>query len=167
MFTDESRVGEFLNMLDDLNKTYIEVGILGTESADILMIASVHEFGCSIKVTDKMRGYLHHIGIHLKADTLEIKIPERSFIRAGYDENKVAIYTSAEDLLEKVVNLELSTDAFFNALGEYAVGLIQEYLTKLKDPPNHPATIANKKSSNPLIDTGQLRDSITYRVVRG
>ncbi|HHY36545.1 MAG TPA: hypothetical protein GX518_02520 [Firmicutes bacterium] len=31
--------------------------------------------------------------------------------------------------------------------------------------PNHPFTIARKKSSKPLIDHGDLRNSITYRVI--
>lgn len=45
-------------------------------------IAAVHEYGCTIKVTDKMRAYLHYQGIHLKASTQFIRIPERSYLRA-------------------------------------------------------------------------------------
>lgn len=45
-------------------------------------IAALHEYGCTIAVTPKMRGYLHSQGLHLKASTNFIHIPERSFLRA-------------------------------------------------------------------------------------
>ena len=41
----------------------------------------VHEFGAMIKVTAKMRGFLHSIGIHLKASTSQLHIPPRPFAR--------------------------------------------------------------------------------------
>ena len=44
-------------------------------------IAAVHEFGCTIAVTPKMRAYLHHQGVHLKASTQFIHIPARPFLR--------------------------------------------------------------------------------------
>ena len=40
-----------------------------------------------------------------------------------------------------------------------------DYLTDLKTPPLAESTIRRKGSSNPLIDTGQLRSSITWQVV--
>lgn len=163
---DESNVREFLKMLKELTSTHLEVGIFGDSGGDILMIANINEFGCSIKVTPKMRNYLHVIGIHLKKDTEEINIPERSFIRGGYDAEQNNIIKKGDVLLEKVINLELPVITFFEILGEYIVGRIQEFLTDLKDPPNHPATIANKGSSNPLIASGRLRQAITYKVVR-
>lgn len=50
----------------------------GTSEANI---AAVHEFGCTIPVTQKMRAYLHYQGIHLKASTQYINIPPRPFLR--------------------------------------------------------------------------------------
>lgn len=173
---DETKVPEFLEMLDELYNTHLEIGVFSdgkggerhNKNSDItvLGIAIVHEFGVEIKVTDRMRGYLHSIGIHLKPSTRTIKIPERSFIRAGYDEEKENIIKQSEKLLEKVMRLELPVDVFFNTLGEIIAGRIQEYLTDLRTPSLHPVTIASKGSSSPLIDTGRLRESITYKVVR-
>ncbi len=163
---DETKVPEFLAMLDELFNTHLEIGVFGEDDSEMVMIASVHEFGVDIKVTDKMRGYLHSIGIHLNPRTRTIKIPERSFIRAGYDKEKENIIRESEKLLEKVLKLEMPVKVFFETLGELIVGMIQKYLTDLSSPPLHPATIKNKGSSNPLIDTGRLRDSITYKVVR-
>ena len=162
---DETRVPEFLKMLEELSTTHLEIGIFGEDGSDMLMIANVNEFGCNIKVTDKMRGYLAYKGLHLKASTKEIRIPERSFIRSGYDLKKDKMINKGEYLLEKVLKLELPVDAFFDVLGQYIVGQIQEYFTSIRSPKNHPFTAEQKKSSNPLIDTGHLRESITYKVV--
>lgn len=153
-------------MLEELSTTHLEIGIFSDSGGDILMIANVNEFGLNIKVTDKMRNYLHYIGIHLKKETTEIKIPERSFIRGTVDSKMNDIKSKGETLLGKVIHLELPVSVFFDTLGEYVVGLVQEYMTDLKSPPNHPATIANKGSSNPLISTGRLRQSITFRQVK-
>ena len=164
---DHSNVPQFLKMLDELSNTHLEIGVFSEAGGKILMIAGVHEYGISIEVTDAMRGYLSAVlDIYLKKSTTHINIPERSFIRAGFDQNKSKIIKSGEGLLERVINLELSVDAFFDALGESIVGMIQEYMTDLRDPGLHPKTIEQKKSSNPLVDTGQLRDSITHKVVR-
>lgn len=43
---------------------------------------------------------------------------------------------------------------------------IQQEIITLREPPNSPATIARKKSSNPLVDTGHMGDSVTY-VIKG
>lgn len=48
---------------------------------DIAEIAAVHEFGCTIPVTRKMRAYFRHQGINFKASTQYIHIPARPFLR--------------------------------------------------------------------------------------
>lgn len=148
---DETKVPEFLAMLDELTSTHLEIGIFGEDDSDMVMIGTVHEFGMDIK---------------LKKSGKVINIPERSFIRAGYDQEKENIIRESEKLLEKVIVLELPVKVFFETMGELMVGMIQKYLTDLKYPPNAPSTITYKGSSNPLIDEGHLRDSITYKVVR-
>jgi len=45
-----------------------------------------------------------------------------------------------------------------------AQGIVQEYMTNLKSPANAPSTIKRKGSANPLIDTGQQRQSVTYSI---
>lgn len=158
---DESRVKEFLKMLEDLNSHHIEIGIfgdgLGGKPIDkdnpitVVEIATVHEFGTTIK---------------FKTRDISVTIPERSFIRAGFDTNKVDIEREGEKLLEKVINLQLPVQVFLQTMGENIVGKIQKYLTDMTDPPLAEATIKAKGSSGVLIDTGKLRESITYKVVR-
>lgn len=163
---DNNNIAQYIDLIEELVSPVIEVGIFSSEDSQILLIANVNEFGCNIRVTPKMRGYLHSQGLHLKKGTQEIKIPERSFIRSGFDDRAKKIQSTAKRLLQQVLSMELRVDIFFDTLGEYIVGQLQEYMTDLTTPPNHPFTIAQKGSSNPLIDTGRLRQSITYRVKR-
>lgn len=142
---DESRVEELLEALETLSTHYIQVGILGdgekySESGiTVLGVATVHEFGTSTA-------------------------PERSFLRAGFDDNKRDFERKAESLVDRVVNLDMPAMTMLDALGEYMVGVVQEYLTDLSEPPLSDATIKAKGSDNPLIDTGRLRQSITYEI---
>lgn len=159
---DESQVEEFLKMIKELSSTKLEIGIFSDgeggkkHSKDspitVLGIATVHEFGLTIKFKKKKGS---------------ITIPERSFMRAGYDAEKSNIEKQGEKLLEQVINLQLPVNIFFETMGEFIVGRIQEYLTNLDSPPLSQITIDRKGSSGVLIDTGQLRDSITHKVVRG
>lgn len=97
----------------------------------------------------------------------EVHIPERAFIRGGFDTNVNKIGKRAETLLKTVIAGQNSLDVFWDAMGEYIVGLIRRYMTSLKDPSNSPITVSAKGGkSNPLINTGRLRDAITYKVVR-
>lgn len=161
---ETNRVDEVLHALDKLERGYINVGILGEEKSEIIMIATIQEFGLDIKVTDKMRGYLHSQGLHLKKDTKKISIPERSYIRASFDENKKKVIEVVNDLIIGVMELTITPDDFFKAVGNYCVGLIQAYMTTLQKPANHPLTVQKKGSSNPLIDSGRLRKAVEFEV---
>ena len=166
MIKDTTKVPEFLAMLDALMNTSVHVGIFSeTEDAKLLMIANVHEFGVSIQVTDKMRRYLAAQGLPLRKTTTQINIPERSYIRSSFDEQKGNIEDQARKLLIQVLELRLPPLTFFDVLGGIMVSMVQEYMVNLSDPPNHPFTIERKGSSNPLIDTGRLVGAVTHKVV--
>lgn len=62
------------------------------------------------------------------------------------------------------VNKSEGMDEALNLVGEAYTQLIQKTMTELNDPGNSETTIFIKKSSNPLIDTGQLRNSVSYEV---
>lgn len=95
----------------------------------------------------------------------EVKIPERSFIRGGFDDRQDKIASKAISLLKDVLLMKIRPIDYFETLGEYIVGQLQDYMTRLDNPTNSPVTINNKGSSNPLIDTGRLRQSIVHKVV--
>ena len=69
-------VGSVTYQVIDANNVFV-----GVKKGKEVNIAAVHEFGCTIKVTPKMRAYLHRQGLHLKASTQYINIPPRPFLR--------------------------------------------------------------------------------------
>lgn len=48
--------------------------------------------------------------------------------------------------------------------GQQMATAIKLYMRNLDTPPNHPFTLEQKGSSNPLISTGGLLESITWEV---
>lgn len=73
-------VGSITYQIIDSDNVFI-----GVKKGKEANIAAVHEFGCTIKVTPKMRAYLHHQGVHLKPSTQMIYIPARPFLRPVLD----------------------------------------------------------------------------------
>lgn len=138
----------------------VEVGVLRGEHA---WLASIHEYGCDIKVTPKMRKYLAGRGLRLKKSTTHIHIPERSFLRTGFDEAKDEVMKHARMRLADVVSGKASVRSCYTGVGIELSDAIKDYARDLDSPPNHPFTAENKGSSNPLVDTGDMIGSITWR----
>lgn len=91
-------------------------------------------------------------------------VPERSFIRATMDENEGKLMRLTAETGRGVVLGTLAPEQSLGLVGEFAVGLIQERISDGIPPANRPSTIAKKGSSTPLIDEGQLRQSISHKV---
>jgi len=161
---DKNNIPKIIQELNYLDQHSIQVGVFGEDDSTMLMIARVHEFGVQIEVTPKMRGFLHYRGIHLKKSTDYINIPERSYMRTTFDEEQNNLNDLAVQEIQKVINMEKTGRQAMDMLGLYLVGAIQDKMVNIRDPPNHPATIRQKGSSNPLIDNGHLRQSITYKI---
>lgn len=89
-------------------------------------------------------------------------IPERPFFRRS-------VATMTRDLKD-VVRRQIDTETMklsntgANRVGAWTAGVVQEEITDLRRPPNSPYTIKRKGSSNPLIDTGFMRQSVTWKV---
>lgn len=130
----------------------VEVGVLQGEHA---WLASIHEYGCDITVTPRMRAFLHRQGLHLKDSTTRIRIPERSFLRTGYDENRDSVMKHARMMMADVVSGDMDEDVFLKGVGGELADAIKEYAIDLNSPGNHPFTIERKGSSNPLVGGGE------------
>lgn len=138
----------------------VKVGVQGQRAAanhqqsglTVAQLATIHEFG---KV------------IHQPRMGRTIVIPERSFLRATIDQYQEAIARRDVLLAQGFMLGKLALKPAMELFGQYVVGLIQQRIANGIAPPNRPRTIARKGSSKPLIDTGQLRSSITYKVEVG
>lgn len=93
------------------------------------------------------------------------RVPERSFIRASFDKYGPSLDSYKTRLMAQVIAGKLPMKKALGWLGKLHQGQIQGFIEALKTPPNAPSTIARKGADNPLIDTGQLRRSIDFKVV--
>ena len=98
----------------------------------------------------------------------EHNIPERSWLRGGIRRGLPKIRQVNQDSLRKVVRGEMTIDQAVNKTGVIAVGEVKREFTVGQFKPLRPATIAarkrrfGKKSTRPLIASGNLRQEVTY-----
>ena len=95
--------------------------------------------------------------------TKSVKIPERSFLRAGFDKHRDDVMKKAHLMMADVISGKMSAEALFKGVGGELSSKIKDYARDLDSPPNSPITIENKGSSNPLHDTGDMIGGITWR----
>jgi hypothetical protein len=149
------------------------------ESGDLTMasLGAIHEFGANINHPGGTSyGYANKSSAErgevrfLKSGSgfmelgvtgpHQINIPARPWLLPGVRSG------NAEYI--KIIARELENggtpETALNKVGVKAVAFVQKYMTDLRDPPNAPSTIAKKGSSNPLIDSGAMRQSVTYKL---
>lgn len=94
------------------------------------------------------------------------KIPPRPFIKGWVNNKKEKILRTIEKLYSSVASGNMSSEQALKKLGEFGQDGIKSYIRSGDFTPNAPSTIKQKGSSRPLIDTGTLRNSIRYEVVK-
>lgn len=114
----------------------------GSGAMSLIEVAAVHEFG---------------------TDT----VPQRSFIRATVDEHRTEIDALETALMAQIVRGEITEEQALNLLGAKIASWMQARIAQGIPPELKPETIARKGSSKPLIDTGQLRSSLSFLVGDG
>lgn len=164
MATTRDYIPKIRESFKELGSKAIEVGVFGGEQA---WLAHIHEYGCIIQVTPKMRAYLKANGLALKPSTTTITIPERAFLRNGYDKGKNEALSAYMDFISALITGNIDADTILEALGTNLEGKIKEHATNQVEPPLHPYTIEHRQhgGSNPLNDTGSMIGAISHRVV--
>jgi len=99
------------------------------------------------------------------------RIPERSYLRSTIDAKQRSYLDALAKAIDRAAMAPFALTTLrrdLDRLGVRAVADVQITITKLRTPPNAPSTIERKGSSNSLIDTGRLRQSIDHEVrIRG
>lgn len=139
--------GKLMRAIDEIERKAVAVGVQED--------AGVHkdEDGDSEGVTVAQVAAWNEYG----TDTA----PERSFFRSTLEEGEKK-YVRA---LNKVVKRTLQGGSAKIAMGKVGTIVqndIQDKIVNLREPENAESTIKRKKSSNPLIDTGQMLNSIRW-----
>lgn len=121
----------------------VNIGIPSGPTEDdgtpVALVAAVHEFGNKTN-------------------------PERSFLRAGIRENLDKYRAITMRGLKSTVKGGQSVEKTLGMLGLAASSDVKKKITDGPFVANKASTIKRKGSSRPLIDTGQLRQSITWEL---
>ena len=92
------------------------------------------------------------------------EIPARPFLTLAAEKNRDKWLKLTDKLRDSVMGLERTETQALEVLGLVMRADVQKMITDIRSPPNSAATIALKGSSNPLIDTGQMRAAIDFQV---
>lgn len=133
-------------ILRSSNQPHVKVGIMGADAT----AAHAHTELTNVEV-----GSFHEFGIG---------VPQRSFIRDTFDYNRDRYYRALKAMAQRVVAGKYSLKVGMEAVGQLAES---DFIGRIEtnNPPFTPladSTIRRKGSSKPLIDTGQLKNSITH-----
>lgn len=140
------------NLRDRIRKLgdfHVKVGVLDSNQPHGLIsmaeLAAIHEFGAPAA-----------------------NIPERSFIRRTFteEEGKAELRKITFGLAQNIVNDKMSLTQALEALGVWGANAVRRRVKMGLWPPLRPQTVKRKGSSAPLVDTGQLINSVTHKVAK-
>lgn len=123
----------------------LKVGVfdgVGGGTGEIVNIATIHEYGAP-----------------------RANIPERSYIRSTIRERKAELAALMARVVRLMIQGKLDEHRALELIGAWFAGAIKGRIVSGPFTPLKPATIARKGSDKPLIDTGQLKNSVTFVVV--
>lgn len=117
------------------------------------------------ELTNAALGAIHEFGVDLPEQG--IRIPERSFVRVPFDRNVKRLERLLGAGMREVAGGTNTVERVFGVAAEFLRGQMVAAIDDGIEPPLADSTIARKGSSKQLIDTGQLKQSITSKVTRG
>lgn len=94
-------------------------------------------------------------------------IPERSFIRSTFEAKAGEVGKITERLARGFVEGKISLARAYEVLGTKGAAMVKATIASGPHipPPLKPATVKAKGSDRPLVDTGALKNAISYEVV--
>lgn len=113
--------------------------------SEVATVAAVHEFGAPKR-----------------------NIPERSMIRATFDQEKQTVFKKKLKAFDDVLAGNVSPKEALGRIGEYMVNKVQKRMKEGISPALKPQTIKAKTTKGgkvgfvPLIDTAQMLQSLTH-----
>lgn len=170
--------------LHELAQFRITIGVHGDAAArpdgpglTNAKLASIHEFGGTFthpggtpykvvgsgRVVFLAKGAPGATGV-TKPHT--ITIPARSFLRASVDENLDALSSMIAKQIDRIADGQQTGQGAAEIIGIYMQGLVQKRISDGIQPANKAATIRRKGSDKPLVDTGELKASIVWKVTK-
>lgn len=122
----------------------VPAGATEADGTSMAMVAAVNEFGSG-----------------------DGRIPERSFLRSGILRGREIYRRLNYYSIRRIIEGKMTEATALARLGLAGVAAVQRQITDGNFVPNAPSTIRAKGSDKPLIDSGALRQSITYIIDEG
>ena len=91
-------------------------------------------------------------------------IPQRSFLRAAIDEHAPDIRRLILAVAARALDGAITPAQALGQIGAKVAGWVQTRVDQGIAPPLKAATIARKGSSKPLVNVGQLKAAVTWKV---
>lgn len=95
--------------------------------------------------------------------TRSVKIPERAFLRNGYEMCKDGVLTKAEMMAGAVIGGKMQPSTLYKSIGQTLSTKIKAH-ARTAFAKNSPVTTAAKQKSTPLSDTGAMLGGLTWQV---
>lgn len=93
-------------------------------------------------------------------------IPSRPFLAQTVAQQGEAIKQASAEMVVQVVEGKMKGKQALKNIGVLVKGAVQQQMVEGEFVPNAPSTIQRKGSDKPLIDTGQLRQGVSYKICR-
>lgn len=95
-----------------------------------------------------------------------VTIPERSFLRSGFDSCHKDVVDNIEKAFSNYLISGQKAETILKTCGKQLASQIKKYARDLKEPLKQKITIASYggEKENPLVKTGEMINSITYRI---
>ena len=96
-----------------------------------------------------------------------VEIPERSFIRASFDNGGDTLEKLCKEAVDGIIRKGWTAQEAADYVGKWAVEMTREYFNTKLSPAKSVTTLRTTTQYQPLFDSGRLYNSITYRVEGG
>lgn len=104
------------------------------------------------QVNNAQIGAMNHFGTD--------RIPARPWLDVGVASASHEVLDTIAEAIEDGEPMDVA----LNRVGLVAVAGVQNYMDELSSPANAPSTVKRKGTDNPLIDTGELKQSVNYKI---
>lgn len=91
--------------------------------------------------------------------------PARPVIRQTIEARRRQLGLSVEAELDAMIRRGKSTRAALAAIGASVAGELRAAIYAFSDPPNAPTTALRKLKNDPLVNSGEMAERVTWRVV--
>lgn len=91
-------------------------------------------------------------------------IPSRPFLTSSRGSMISSTIHIRRKMIQELNSGRADVDAAANQIGALCSSIVKRSITEWQDPPNAASTIEKKGDNNPLVDTGLMRQSVTWEL---